>query len=106
MVYGSCSFSSAMIIGKCPICDREMWQGTSIDRHHFFPKCKGGRETEWLHKICHRKIHSLFTETKLAKTYNTSESFKDVPEMIEFVKWVSNKEPDFYTKNITSKKKR
>jgi hypothetical protein len=97
---------SNVVIGKCPICDRDMWQGPSIDRHHFYPKCKGGRETEYLHKICHRKIHSLYKETELAKKYNTAESLKDVAEIIEFVKWISNKEPDFYDRNVTCNRKR
>lgn len=95
-----------MVEDKCPICDRPMIKGNSIDKHHFYPKCKGGRKTEFLHRICHRKIHSLFTENELAKTYNNAEDIREHPEIIKFIKWVNNKQPEFYDKNITHKRKR
>lgn len=95
-----------VVIGICQICDREMWEGPFVDKHHFCPKCRGGRETEWLHKICHRKLHSLFTTKELAKKYNNAESVKERPEIIKFIEWVSKKEPNFYDKNITHNRKR
>lgn len=95
-----------VIIGLCPICDREMWKDKFVDRHHFFPKCKGGRETEWVHKVCHRKIHSIFTENELAKEYNNPEVVKSHPEIDKFVKWISKKDPDFYDRNTTHNRKR
>jgi hypothetical protein len=94
------------VIGICPICDREMWENQFVDRHHFLPKCRGGKETEWLHKICHRKIHSLFTEKELEKKYNNAELVKEHPEMEKFIKWVSKKEPDFYDSTTTHNRKR
>ena len=95
-----------IVVGSCPICDRDMLKGPSIDRHHFYPKCEGGRETEWVHKICHRKIHSVFTESELAKEYNNAEIVRSHPEIIKFIKWVSKKEPDFYDRNATHNRKR
>ena len=94
------------IVGYCPICDREMWKGPSIDKHHFLPKCKGGRDTEYLHKVCHRKIHSLWTENELAKEYNNVSIIISHPEIIKFIKWISNKEPDFYDRNDRHNRKR
>ncbi len=94
-----------ILVGICPICDREMWKGLSIDRHHFLPKCKGGKETEWTHKVCHRKIHSFFTNSQLEKDYNNPELVRSHPEIQKFIKWVSNKEPNFYNRNVTSNKK-
>jgi len=94
------------MIGICPICDREMWDDDSSDRHHFYPKCKGGKETEYVHRICHRKIHSLFTENELAKKYNRAELVRNHPEIIKFVKWVSKKEPNFYDKTKTHNRKK
>lgn len=91
---------------NCPICDREMIEGPSIDRHHFLPKCRGGRETEYVHKICHRKIHATFTEKELEKKYNNPELVKSHPEIQKFIKWVSKKEPDFYDKTNTHNRKR
>ena len=95
-----------VIVGQCPICDREMWKGDSIDRHHFYPKCKGGRVTEYVHKVCHRKIHSIWTENELAKEYNSSEIVKEHPEIKKFINWVSKKDPDFYDKNDKHNRKK
>ena len=64
------------------------------------------KETEWVHQVCHRKIHSVFTESELAKEYNNADIVKYHPEMIKFVKWVSKKEPDFYDRTVTHNRKR
>jgi hypothetical protein len=94
------------IIGICPICNREMWKGYFIDRHHFYPKCKGGKETEWVHQICHQKIHSTFSENELAKEYNNADDVKSHEEIIKFINWVSKKEPDFFDKNKRNNRKK
>ena len=94
------------VVGQCPICDRDMWKGDSIDKHHMVPKCRGGKETEYLHKICHRKIHSIWTEKELEKEYNDPEKIKEHEEMQKFIKWVSKKEPDFYDRNERHNRKK
>jgi len=95
------------VIGICPICGRDMWKGPSIDKHHFVPKCRGGKATEYVHRICHRKIHSLWTEKELEKEFNDPEKIKANEEMQKFIKWVCKKEPDFYDKTVShSRKKR
>ena len=95
-----------IVIGICPICEREMWENKFVDRHHFFPKCKGGRETEWVHKVCHRKLHATFTESELAKNYHNSELVRKHPEIEKFILWVQKKDPDFYDKNNTHNRKK
>lgn len=82
-----------------------MWKGSS-DKHHFVPKSQGGKETEIIHKICHVKIHSLWTEKQLAKDFNTPEKIVENEDMKKFIKWVSKKDPDFYDRSIKSKNKR
>ena len=48
----------------CPLCNREL--GTEwIDEHHLIPKTFKGKETITLHRICHEKIHSTFSEREL-----------------------------------------
>lgn len=82
--------------GICPICDREMYNAAnSIDKHHFLPKCKGGKETELVHVICHRKIHSLFTEAECAKDYSDPMKVRAHPEIEKFIKWIAKKDPLF-----------
>lgn len=47
---------------KCPLCDRELINGGSIDEHHLIPKSHKGKEKVTLHKVCHRALHATFTE--------------------------------------------
>ena len=77
-------------LGECPICGRPMLPGASVDRHHFVPRSEGGRETSWVHRICHRKLHSLFTERELAR----------------FIRWVERKHPEFRARTATAKARR
>lgn len=94
------------VIGKCPICDRDMWRGVWIDKHHLIPKCRGGKATEYMHIICHRKIHSIWTEKELEKEFNSPEKIREHEEIQRFIKWVKKKEPDFYDRNEVNKRKR
>lgn len=79
----------------CPICDRKIPQSEK-DAHHLIPKSKGGKATQFLHRICHRQIHALFSETELAAEFNTAESLREHPEMMKFIQWVKNKPNGFY----------
>ncbi len=87
----------------CPICDRKI-PNSQKDAHHLVPKSKGGKTTQYLHRICHRQIHALFSETKLAKELNTADAIKDQPEMQKFIEWVKSKPDDFYERTSKSKK--
>lgn len=83
---------------NCPLCSREIDNSSYADDHHLIPKCFGGKETVLLHRICHSKIHSTFSERELKNQYNTIEKLKTHPEIIKFIKWVANKPPSFHTK--------
>jgi hypothetical protein len=85
-------------MSNCPLCDRELIDGSSIDEHHLIPKLKGGRKgpTVILHKVCHSKIHSVFKENELARVYNTIDKLLEHPEIQKFVEWVKKKHPEFY----------
>lgn len=92
-------------IGDCPLCGRPMVEGPSVNEHHLVPKSRKGRETVTIHRICHSKIHSLFTERELALHYNTPEKLQAHPEIERFIKWVSKKDPEYKDRNRTSKTK-
>jgi hypothetical protein len=79
----------------CPICDRSI-PTSQKDAHHLIPRSKGGKSTEFLHKICHKQIHALFNENELANTFNTAKSLKEHPDMQIFINWVKNKPDAFY----------
>ena len=90
---------------SCPLCGRLL--GTvNIDRHHLVPRTFKGKEQFPIHKICHRKIHSAFTERELLQAYHTWEALRGHDEMRSFIDWVANKPPGFYTRTYTSNKKK
>jgi len=89
----------------CPLCER-LIPDAQKDAHHLIPKSKGGKRTEYLHRICHRQIHALFTETELAKVYNSVEALLGHPEMVRFVEWVKTKPDDFYERTYKSQRLR
>jgi hypothetical protein len=95
-------------MSDCELCTRELVLGPSIDEHHLIPKLKGGKRgpTVIIHKVCHAKIHSIFTESELARIYNTIEKLLEHPEIEKFVKWVSKKHPEFYESSRESNGKR
>ena len=93
-------------IQNCPICGRSLILGPSVNEHHLRPKCKGGRNTTLMHRICHRKIHSLFSESELSKTYNTPDVLLAHEEIQKFVAWVARKPPEFYDGSATANRKR
>ena len=89
---------------NCSLCGRPL--AHPYNRHHLLPLSKGGRGTTTvlLHKICHDKIHSVFTEMELKRHYNTVEKLKSNEEIAAFVKWVSKKEPQFYDRSVRKKR--
>lgn len=85
----------------CPLCERPIPRSQQ-DAHHLVPKSKGGRYTAYLHRICHRQIHALFTETELARQFHTVDALLAHPEMGSFVTWVRSKPPEFYERTRKS----
>jgi hypothetical protein len=88
----------------CPICGRPL--ASPYNLHHLLPLSKGGKGTTTvlLHKICHDKIHSVFTEMELKRHYNTIERLKENSEIVNFIQWVEKKEPQFYDRSVRKKR--
>ncbi len=87
----------------CPLCDRQI-PDSQRDAHHLVPRSKGGRQTEYLHRICHRQIHALFTETELARQFNSVEALLADPDIALFVAWVKTKPADFMERTRKSQR--
>jgi hypothetical protein len=87
----------------CPLCDRTIPK-SQRDEHHLIPKSHGGRHTAVLHRICHRQIHAVFTETELARQYNTVEQLRLQADMASFIEWVRLKPDDFFERTRKSRK--
>ena len=91
---------------SCPICNRQLPE-KGVSHHHLIPreiklskrrsKEVNRRETISIHPVCHKKIHSQFTNRELANKYNTVEKIINQPSIKKFVEWVSKKPIDFDT---------
>lgn len=99
------SFKPATTLPICPLCDRPIPKAQQ-DAHHLVPKSKGGRHTEYLHRICHRQIHALLTETELARQYATIDSLLTHAPLLAFIAWVKSKPNDFYERTRKSQRLR
>ncbi len=91
--------------GLCPICQRLMDDDSYQDEHHWIPKCKKGIETALMHRICHSKIHDVFTENMLRDYYHTAERILEHEEMQNFVHWLRNKPHTFHISSARRKKR-
>ena len=89
----------------CPLCGRFI-PDSQKDAHHLVPKCKGGKDTQYLHRICHRQIHALLTETELARNYHSIDDLLAHPEIATFVAWVRNKPADSMERTRKSRRLR
>lgn len=86
------SYQAALVAAEiiCPLCLRPIPKAQQ-DAHHLIPKSRGGIETVILHRLCHRQIHALLTETQLARQYSTIEALRAHPELAKFIAWISDK---------------
>ena len=78
----------------CPLCERVI-PNALAQAHHWIPKSKGGSETAYLHAICHRQVHALFTESELAKDFGSAERLLADARFAKFVSWIKSKPIDF-----------
>ena len=85
----------------CPLCGRPI-PPAQRDAHHLVPKSKGGRQTTFLHRMCHRQIHALLTESELARQYATIDALLAHPELQVFVSWIKTKPEDFFVSSRKS----
>jgi hypothetical protein len=93
-------------VGQCPLCDRLMLMGPSLDEHHPLPRSHGGRETVTMHKICHRAIHAMLSERELAEEFSGFEALKAHPTLAQFIAWVKKRPPEYYDRTRWSKSRR
>jgi hypothetical protein len=81
-------------VSACWLCGRAL--GDRVERHHPLPKSRGGRETVPVHPICHRTLHSLFTNADLARMHSDPVAWRAHPGMARFLAWIADKPSDFH----------
>ncbi|GJG93395.1 HNH endonuclease [Cupriavidus pauculus] len=91
---------------SCPLCGRPLLEDASTDLHHPVPRSQGGRAVIAMHRVCHQKIHSVFTETELATIYHDWNALRAHPTMADFIRWIARKPPGFYDRSRTTNARR
>lgn len=86
----------------CPACERE---SGDVSEHHLIPKSYGGKDTVTLCHSCHRQIHALFDNSRLASDLNSLDKLLKTPEFSRYVKWARKQNPDKRFKVRASKQK-
>lgn len=81
----------------CPLCLRPIPAGVAQSLHHLVPKLKGGKSgpVVLLHHICHKEIHARFTESQLARQFNTIQALREAPQLQGYLEWIARRPPEF-----------
>ena len=81
----------------CQLCEREM---DALTIHHLIPRQKTKRKkiepgpTINICSACHKQIHTLFDNTRLATELNSIERLKNELQMQKFLSWVRKQNPN------------
>ena len=99
----------------CELCGRPV---TELTKHHLIPRAwhhkravqkRFDRQTMhtrilWVCRPCHNFIHYLKSERELALDYPSREQLLEIPELREFVDWLSSKPAGFTPKRLPRKR--
>ncbi|UZD90919.1 HNH endonuclease [Cognatishimia activa] len=92
----------------CPLCLRPIPADAKQSHHHLIPRLKGGKggPTVLLHQICHNEIHATFTETELAREFNTIEALRSHERIAKFIAWITKRPATFHSRTPGPRRKR
>lgn len=80
----------------CELCQRDV---EHLTVHHLIPRQKVKQKkappgsTVNICSACHRQIHSLFDNKRLAQELNSLEKLQNESEMAKFLSWVKKQKP-------------
>lgn len=77
----------------CNFCKRNV---DELTEHHLIPKSEAKRNKLKIDELpvallcrqCHKKIHSLYSNRKLADEFNTLDKLRATENMTKYLKWV------------------
>lgn len=81
---------------ECELCQREI---ESLTIHHLIPRQYLKRKkiaespTVSICNACHKQIHALFDNKKLAQELNSIDKLKQEPKIQKFLAWVKKQKP-------------
>ncbi|KST62647.1 HNH endonuclease [Mastigocoleus testarum] len=77
----------------CELCERDV---EKLTIHHLIPRQKKGHHGPKINicSACHRQIHTLFDNTRLAQELNSREKLINEAQMQKFIKWVKKQDPN------------
>lgn len=88
----------------CSLCGRHV-PGHLITLHHLTPRQKGGKPEHRtpLCRPCHKQLHATFSNTELARLYDSLPALRQSPRLQEFLRWIRRQNPqrNFRTKMRT-----
>lgn len=97
--------SSVASAERCLLCGRVLIEGPSTNLHHLIPRCYGGRVAARMHRICHNKIHAVFSEKEMAQYFHTAERLLEHDDVRKFITWVRKKDPEFFSSHACRRRR-
>jgi hypothetical protein len=78
---------------QCELCEREIERLTV---HHLIPRQADGGDgpRAEICSACHRQIHVLYDNARLARELSCVERLRDEPDMRRFLAWVRKQDPN------------
>jgi len=75
-----------------------------ITLHHLKPREKGGRAEHRtpLCRPCHKQLHAVYTNKRLATSLDRIELLKSAPELQPFLGWIRKQKPDRNFRTVMS----
>jgi 5-methylcytosine-specific restriction protein A len=81
--------------GTCRLCERQVPRHL-ITLHHLKPRQKGGKAEHRtpLCKPCHKQLHATFSNTDLARHYDSIETLRTAAPLQPFLQWIRKQNPE------------
>ena len=82
---------------QCQLCDRDC---PTLTVHHLVPRQYARRKKLDVGPLidicppCHKQLHTLFSNKRLAEELNSADKLKSTPELRKFLAWIRKQDPN------------